>query len=340
MVRADFTRPPQTRASLKRPFYHASCAQRAGLVFSMTLEARLAWSVPVEPDVVAAHLQVHFNERARLNALRLCHRYGQGEHAIITKLPVELVTIIEDYVVADARGSALPSWRASFNCWRGLCQPTDHLDRAEVIVAARQCLGLEPQWSGDLTDSQSKRINKYMHYCIKRNVKDEMYNFSGWCERHKRRVEGWAGFVATSNRDSNSFSQFSRGLQQEFGLGVFAHHTRTRQYADQQIRRGGKLWSTEVFLFVPDQGFIRSHRHPGVTHLNPNNILDQNSVPENSIGGSFPIAMPKPLEEKDITKFKRAFLKLGITAMAPTFTASSTRKLPKTGEEQDSGDGS
>ena len=111
-------------------------------------------------------------------------------------------------------------------------------------------------------------------------------------------------------------------------------------YADQQIRRGGKLWSTEVFLFVPDQGFIRSHRHPGVTHLNPNNILDQNSVPENSIGGSFPIAMPKPLEEKDITKFKRAFLKLGITAMAPTFTASSTRKLPETGEEQDSGDGS
>lgn len=83
-----------------------------------SLKANLAWSVPVLPDVLAAHLEAYalLHER-EIKGLRLCHRFGQSLGAAITRLPIELVATIEDYLMQDARHALLENTYAEpFKC--------------------------------------------------------------------------------------------------------------------------------------------------------------------------------------------------------------------------------
>lgn len=92
-----------------------------------TTKASLAWSVPVAVDTLAAHLdayaRLHHPHKGELRTLRLCHRYGQGASATITRLPVELLAHIEDYLTNDVRGEILADkYAQDFLCWQGRCK--------------------------------------------------------------------------------------------------------------------------------------------------------------------------------------------------------------------------
>lgn len=105
--------------------------------------ASLAWSVPVRADILAAHLDAYKSLHEReIKSLRLCHRFGQGEKAAVTRLPVELVALIEDYLMQDARQEALDyNYEQAFRCWEGKCQPREHLAEHELAEAYLPLLG-------------------------------------------------------------------------------------------------------------------------------------------------------------------------------------------------------
>lgn len=68
-----------------------------------SIDATVAWAVPVEVEVLGAHLEAYVNLQPTINTLRMCHRFGKGEQAAITRLPVELLSEVEDLLMGEER---------------------------------------------------------------------------------------------------------------------------------------------------------------------------------------------------------------------------------------------
>jgi hypothetical protein len=68
---------------------------------AMDVKFELSWAMPVSPDWLGHRLEAYSNSLAIMNTLRLCHRFGQGPSATITKIPVEILCMIEDMVYKD-----------------------------------------------------------------------------------------------------------------------------------------------------------------------------------------------------------------------------------------------
>lgn len=68
-------------------------------------------------DKLGAHLQAYIQTRPTVNALRLCGRFGTGPQCHVNKLPVELITAIEKFVVEPARVEALKIWSSEYKCF-------------------------------------------------------------------------------------------------------------------------------------------------------------------------------------------------------------------------------
>lgn len=93
-----------------------------------TFNAGLVWGTPVRPDLLGVHLGAYKKALPTLNALRLCHRFGVGPKAHITKLPIEVEQAIED-IVFDRQIVTVNSrseWVNSFMHFEGRCEPIDH----------------------------------------------------------------------------------------------------------------------------------------------------------------------------------------------------------------------
>jgi hypothetical protein len=93
----------------------------------------LAWAVPVKPDTLAWHLEAYEDSFPKLHTLRLCHRYGKGPKAHITKLPLEILRFVEDFVLdKDRRAYEYRfhgnDWEDAFYHFESRCQPIDHAD--------------------------------------------------------------------------------------------------------------------------------------------------------------------------------------------------------------------
>lgn len=83
----------------------------------------------MRPDTLGAHLEAYAAGVPAITALRLCHRFGTGPEAHITRLPRELVLLIEDYVHAanwHLRSKPDCEWRSSFTCFQARCEPQKH----------------------------------------------------------------------------------------------------------------------------------------------------------------------------------------------------------------------
>lgn len=91
-----------------------------------TLKLAVAWAVPVKPDTLGGHLQAYIETLPCIETLRLCHSFGRGVKAAVTKLPVELRTEIESYIIDEARRRILPEWSRKFRCYQDICTAADH----------------------------------------------------------------------------------------------------------------------------------------------------------------------------------------------------------------------
>ncbi|KAK5729538.1 hypothetical protein LTR17_011841 [Elasticomyces elasticus] len=100
---------------------------------SKTLRAGLAWGTPIKPDQLITNLAAYKRTLPALTTLRLAHRFGQGPQAHITKLPVEMLLLIEDFVIEARRDTNVwdDGWdpydtASNFACFESRCAPSHH----------------------------------------------------------------------------------------------------------------------------------------------------------------------------------------------------------------------
>lgn len=89
--------------------------------------AGIAWAVPVKPDTLGLHLQAYQECLPKLTALRLCHRFGKGPDVHVTKIPPEILQIIEGFMFKPHFFIDWGEWSESFMHFESKCEPISHL---------------------------------------------------------------------------------------------------------------------------------------------------------------------------------------------------------------------
>ena len=97
----------------------------------MSKNIKLAYAVPVDPCMAAASLIAYASTKAALTTFRLCIRSAQVQSLPLSRLPLELRLIIEEFVLFSTRTKEYDSWETRFNCITGECLPQLHLTDAE-----------------------------------------------------------------------------------------------------------------------------------------------------------------------------------------------------------------
>lgn len=82
----------------------------------------VTWAIQVHIVKLGAHLETYSELQPVFTALRLCHRFGEGENAFVHRLSVELILKVEEWLTADLRASKIPDWETDFECYEGRCR--------------------------------------------------------------------------------------------------------------------------------------------------------------------------------------------------------------------------
>ena len=94
----------------------------------LRLSSAIAWGIPVDILDLTANVKVHRDTKAALKTLRSCARPGTSFKTHLSKLPPELVAMIENYVVKPARSNVRRSLSRSYQCFQEKCEISDHID--------------------------------------------------------------------------------------------------------------------------------------------------------------------------------------------------------------------
>ena len=92
----------------------------------------LAWAVPVDPLPTVASLLAFASCKAALTTFRLCARSVQVQAPGLSKLPLEIILSIEEYVLSSCRTTELERLSGPFKCLTDGCLPKDHLTEDNV----------------------------------------------------------------------------------------------------------------------------------------------------------------------------------------------------------------
>lgn len=95
-----------------------------------SVDAKLVWATPVKVEVLGANLEAYINLLPIIQTLRLCNRFGRG--APISRLPAELLLLVEDVLVAQEREITQKAWTRDYQCFSSRCADDDHFSQSEV----------------------------------------------------------------------------------------------------------------------------------------------------------------------------------------------------------------
>ncbi|QDS73664.1 hypothetical protein FKW77_002601 [Venturia effusa] len=168
----------------------------------------LTWAIPVDIVKLAAHLQVDHALKPTITAVQLCHRYGQGPHVFITRLPEELVDMVLHHVIGPARKTKEREWSAIKNCAEGLCGKWDHYTEEEILEIK---MDLISDYDGEQCE-----LDDY--------ISDHVADMDATYERCEARRSDWETMTCVSK----DFAPLDKMLEKEFGLSShIAHHSMT-----------------------------------------------------------------------------------------------------------------
>ena len=293
-------------------------------------EARLAWgqfftrikpvvehdtnkfistALQVDVETLGANLEAYVKLLPTLAALRLSNRYGQGPHATVAKLPPEIISIIEDFLMSAERDQISQKWRKDFRCYRLLCDPSDHYTAEEYqdyLKAAREDKSMGANAYTD-DHSPETRVEIYL---------DD--KFEDWCDTHHERSFRWHDRVGMSSAWRRGiFSQHKGVIEKHFGLSVWISHVRLDDYI--------KLNFWEVSELEPPVTTVAYLTLPGGNYKYRASILTKNDCDEKEFflerGYGMPVHVPPPLSEHARKRFKRM---MQILSLKPSMEESQS----------------
>lgn len=100
-------------------------------------KVRLTWTVEVPMPELGGNLELFGTLVPGIQMLRMCNRLGQGPEAHIAKLPVELVSLIEEEYILDAMRADSRrysgNWVVDHSCWTSSCIIEDYFGGNRMI---------------------------------------------------------------------------------------------------------------------------------------------------------------------------------------------------------------
>ncbi|KAI6822436.1 hypothetical protein KC332_g8769 [Hortaea werneckii] len=222
------------------------------------LDAGLAWAVPVLPDTLGAHLEAYAAGLPAITALRLCHQFGTGPAAHITRLPRELIILIEDYIHAangHLRSKPDCEWRSTFTCFQSQCEPRKHEGdwSAYSAVVDRYMRECDHCTKNTMYDNKCSwrcpdELNRLCPACAEDKGPEACYrtcrkrrelklnqmlcDHAAFSEQHEMNKRTWMDKIRQG--PASRFAKYDRLLLQHFGLEAF--------FTSTQIGRENVNW--------------------------------------------------------------------------------------------------
>ncbi|KAI6794798.1 hypothetical protein KC363_g8421 [Hortaea werneckii] len=254
----------------------------------------VAWAVPVKVEVLGAHLEAYINLQPIINTLRMCHRFGKGDNVAVTRLPVELLSEVEEYLVARERRKTRKAWNADFRCFQLKCQKRDHFSEPELNDMA--------YWHCENSEDEDE-VDEIMWEHIEENFE----------ERHRERCQGWCVRLGTPvSSSSGIFSEQADFFLQRFGLETWTTHVRVSAPSENSFSVSWDYPSplhaqtTVAYLKLPQQ----HQKLAGSWQEDADE--DECCTLYLHTGYTMRLAQPEALTEKEISRFKRAVEILGL----------------------------
>ena len=225
------------------------------------IKAGIVWAMPVKPDLLGRQIEAYAAALPALNSLRLCHRFGHGPNVNITKLPAEIMLIIEDEVFAHhCQGTGWGEWEEAFQHYESRCAPIDHLfdDRPLDFMD-----DMRDENSDELCESCKEVTTFYLeckgcHDLIERRANECLCDSSDWryqmCEEERA---GWLKMI--DQRPGGKFEKYDQLLLKQFGLKASFSNSRIRlaesaawtKNKNYEWHSEDELETTICFLVVP-----------------------------------------------------------------------------------------
>ncbi|KAK5719754.1 hypothetical protein LTR17_015205 [Elasticomyces elasticus] len=342
---------------------------------SKTLRAGLAWGTPVKPDQLINSLAAYKTALPILKTLRLVHRFGTGPQVHITKLPVEMLLLIEDFVIATRRKAQdLNAWppydiESDFACFESKCEPRHHwVEEEDLWDDAGPITQCDP-CEKEATEGTFSHVN-----CALRCTKDtatpcgtcsddgmgaedcERNCYAKWkdsvnevaqetdhnWEVHQQQKNAWLSRIAKGEK--GAFQAYKTILKQHFGLEVYLANTvmdgnheeeRWPKHKNHRWHRGSERQTTLCYITIPKR-------------LGPKGVFDaDDDMSEEPIDVAAAQAVQVNTSSLSITeeqrrRLRRALKTLGLEvylhpSQAHAYTA--TPNLEEDSDEESSSDG-
>lgn len=259
-----------------------------------SIDATVAWAVPVEVEVLGAHLEAYVNLQPTINTLRMCHRFGKGDQAAITRLPVELLSEVEDILIEEERRKRREEWETDFRCFQLHCEPGDHYSLCELEDLTRDIERDVRRACGGKCLSQ-KDHNEW--------VKEQLWDFMGehFHDAHWNRHERWRDRVGAPGSPMQIFLTMQANyFEQQFGLAIWTSHVPIDGPRFHCLGDDLEVKTTVAYLKLPSHQQRFAHRRPLQE--------DPYGAPEEGMEMGYGVRFQeaKALTESDFRRFKRA----------------------------------
>ncbi|KAF2418455.1 hypothetical protein EJ08DRAFT_654293 [Tothia fuscella] len=227
---------------------------------NFTTQATLAWSLPVHPARLGAHLQAHADAKSTVMQLLLCHRKGCGLGVHISKLPRELIDIIIKHYMKPLRTQRIKEWETEFACFEGKCSVKDHFSKSQWFGYLSEAWeeGRYPAITDENQDEYAQQVAEDSGEAWDlHQERSDMWE-DRLCQRNPVYTRGHT-FVGASEDHPGAFAVYDEILRRDFGLGVFLSHQRLPRWLqnvleipadaeDQSVQN-----TTLAFLTLPSQ---------------------------------------------------------------------------------------
>ncbi|KAK5739165.1 hypothetical protein LTR17_005466 [Elasticomyces elasticus] len=162
-----------------------------------TITSRLAWALEVDPAEVMARVREEAKHRLTADTLRLCNVYGRGDKATITKLPKELIDLIEECLNDEkfaAAACAVDLAKHAQRCFRGYCSPyrNHSSDEQKLDMVNREFHNRGLPAAKSLCE---EFVDEVAEWIVANEFDRE--DPTSWQPEHEKNVEEWRGLVGT-----------------------------------------------------------------------------------------------------------------------------------------------
>ncbi|KAI6868842.1 hypothetical protein KC338_g3800 [Hortaea werneckii] len=274
-----------------------------------SIDATVAWAVPVEVEVLGAHLEAYVKLQPTINTLRMCHRFGKGDQAAITRLPVELLSEVEDLLMQEERRKTREEWETDFRCFQLQCDIRDHCDPSELEERRRiHCVELE-----EMRQRLYREVRQGCDECesdasdddFVENQLDEYILDGCFQKTHWERRSRWPERVnaPTSSPMRHSLNVHANYFEKEFGLAIWTSHVSIDAPGEHYFEEDMAGKTTLAYLKLSSQQQRFEHDWPG---------NDQEYVDSGESGCGVRLKEVETPMDSEIRRFKRAIDMLGL----------------------------